>query len=486
MLRPRAGRSAAERPPVTAGVASRRSFAGGGPRRPRYSEAVTTFPQDFTWGVSTAAYQIEGSPGDGKGPSIWDAFAHTPGRVVDGTTGDVACDHLRRMDEDLDLLAELGVGAYRFSTAWTRVFPQGGGRPRRQGLDVYERLVDGLLERNIEPWLCLYHWDLPLALQERGGWAARDTADHFADYAVAVAERLGDRVGHFLMLNEPNVHAVLGHLLGVHAPGLTDLAAFQKAVHHQNLATGMGVARLREMAGGLKLGTVLSLQPTKAASDVEEDVRAAELVDAIWNRCVLDPLLTGHYPEAVAVLMAGLDLEADRALIQQPLDILGVNYYRPVRVRASDASPVGLELAPPAADVAVTAMGWEIVPEALLEQLRELKERYGNPPVAITENGAAFADPAPSGGRVDDPERLRYLLAHLRAVRTALDEGCDVRGYFAWTLIDNFEWAEGFTKRFGLVHLDLETLERTPKRSFDGYAAIARGTPLEAIEETLG
>jgi beta-glucosidase len=443
---------------------------------------VAAFPTGFTWGVSTAAYQIEGAVGDGKGPSIWDVFAHTPGRIRDGTNADVACDHLARMDEDLDLLAELGVRAYRFSTAWTRIFPEGGGRPRRQGLDVYERLVDGLLERGIAPWLCAYHWDLPQTLQERGGWRSRDTVDYFADYVATLAEHLGDRVGHFLMLNEPNVHAVLGHLLGVHAPGLTDPVAFATAVHHQNLATGVGIRRLREMGGPWTLGTVVNLQPVLPAEDGEEHRQVAELVDAVWNRATLDPLLLGRYPEQAAPLLGELAHEDDMALIRQPLDVLGVNYYTRTWVRASETSLVGLEQVDPPAGSETTAMGWEVAPQGLVRQLEELRERYGNPPVVVTENGAAFEDGPVADDRVDDPARRRYLTRHLDAVRQAIEAGCDVRGYFVWTLIDNFEWAEGYSKRFGLVHLDRETQRRTRKASFDLYRDLVAGGAEEDLE----
>ncbi len=443
---------------------------------------MAAFPTGFTWGVSTAAYQIEGAVGDGKGPSIWDVFAHTPGRIRDGTNADVACDHLARMDEDLDLLAELGVRAYRFSTAWTRIFPEGGGRPRRQGLDVYERLVDGLLERGIAPWLCAYHWDLPQTLQERGGWRSRDTVDYFADYVATLAEHLGDRVGHFLMLNEPNVHAVLGHLLGVHAPGLTDPVAFATAVHHQNLATGVGIRRLREMGGPWTLGTVVNLQPVLPAEDGEEHRQVAELVDAVWNRATLDPLLLGRYPEQAAPLLGELAHEDDMALIRQPLDVLGVNYYTRTWVRASETSLVGLEQVDPPAGSETTAMGWEVAPQGLVRQLEELRERYGNPPVVVTENGAAFEDGPVADDRVDDPARRRYLTRHLDAVRQAIEAGCDVRGYFVWTLIDNFEWAEGYSKRFGLVHLDRETQRRTRKASFDLYRDLVAGGAEEDLE----
>lgn len=446
---------------------------------------MSEFPSGFTWGVSTAAYQIEGAAGDGKAPSIWDVFAHLPGRIRDGSDGDVACDHLARMDEDLDLLADLGVGAYRFSTSWTRILPRGGGRVRARGLDAYERLTDGLVERGIEPWLCLYHWDLPWALQERGGWASRDTAHYFADYAAVVAERLGDRVDHFLMLNEPNVHAMRGHLLGTHAPGLADPAAFAAALHHQNLATGMGVARLREIEPSWRLGTVVNLQPVVAADDGDRAARAAELVDALWNRCALDPLLLGRYPDVAAPALGGHDREDDLALIRQPLDVLGVNYYTRTWARASDRSPLGFELVEPPPGTEITAMGWEVVPEALTRLLIELKESYGNPPVAITENGAAFDDGVPGTDAVEDVPRARYLARHLRAVQRAVQEGCDVQGYFLWTLVDNFEWAEGFTRRFGIVRLDRGTQRRTPKLSYRAYRDIVRSGSLDDVEERL-
>lgn len=446
---------------------------------------MTAFPSEFVWGVSTAAYQIEGAVADGKGASIWDTFAHEPGRIKDGTDGDEACQHLERMDQDLELLARLGVGAYRFSTAWTRLFPEGGGRLRRAGLDIYERLVDGLLERGIAPWLCLYHWDLPQALQDRGGWAYRDTVHYFVDYAGAVAEHLGDRVRHFLMLNEPNVHAVLGHLLGVHAPGVSDFGAFTGALHHQNLATGMGVSRLRDIDASFTLGTVVNLQPVVPAAEGEEHQQAAELFDAVWNRATLDPLLLGRYPDATAGLLGELADTDDLRRIHQPLDVLGVNFYSRAWVRASSTSLVGLEPVDPPEGSPTTAMGWEVAPEALTEVLADLRDAYGNPPVVISENGAAYDDVPDADGRVDDVPRARYLTQHLRATREAMEAGCDVRGYFAWTLVDNFEWAEGFSKRFGLVRLDRAHQSRTPKRSFDVYRSVVRGRPLAEVEAEL-
>ncbi len=433
------------------------------------------FPDGFVWGVSTASYQIEGAMADGgKGESIWDRFVRSPGRVADGTSGDVATDHVRRYIQDVALMAELGVTAYRFSVSWPRVVPRGRGRPARAGFDFYQHLIDALLEKGIAPWVCLYHWDLPQALQDIGGWTNRDAAQYFADYAETVADRLGDRVTTFLMLNEPNVHALLGHLTGEHAPGMTGMAPYFAALHHQNLATGEAIDRLRGLSPAWRLGTVLNLQPIAPATDREEDAAAAALADAAFNRAALDPLLLGSYPEALAPFLAPLVEDGDLAAIHRPIDVLGVNHYTRQRVRADPGSPAGLALVAPPPGTEVTAMEWEVVPEGLTEQLIELKDRYGNPPVVVTENGAAYADPAPVGGRVEDPARARYLLRYLRAVAAALDAGCDVRGYFVWTLVDNFEWAHGFSRRFGIVHLDLDTLDRTPKRSYDVYREVIR------------
>lgn len=433
------------------------------------------FPDDFTWGVSTASYQIEGAAADGgKGASIWDRFVRLPGRVADGTSGDVATDHVRLYRQDVDLMAELGVSAYRFSVSWPRVIPSGRGRVAPAGLDFYDRLVDELLDHGIAPWVCLYHWDLPQVLQDVGGWTRRDTAQNFADYAEVVADRLGDRVTTFLMLNEPNVHALLGHLTGEHAPGMTDVGAYFAALHHQNLATGEAIGRLRDLSAVWRLGTVLNLQPIVPAEAGEQHEAAAALADAAFHRASLDPLLLGSYPDALAPFLAPLLQDGDVAVIHQKVDVLGVNHYTRQRVRADPASPAGLALAPPPEGSEVTAMGWEVAPDAFHAQLIELKERYGNPPVVVTENGAAYPDPAPAGGRVDDPQRARYLLRYLRALASAREAGCDVRGYFVWTLVDNFEWAYGFSRRFGLVHLDLDTLARTPKRSFDVYRDVIR------------
>lgn len=429
---------------------------------------------DFVWGVSTSAFQIEGAvTAGGRGESIWDRFAARPGNISDGSTGAVACDHYHRWEEDLDLLAALGVGAYRFSLAWPRLQPSGRGRLAAAGLDFYDRLLDGLKQRGIEPWVCLYHWDLPQALQERvGGWTGRDCAHYFADYAGSLADLLAGRCEHVLLLNEPNVHAVMGHLLGLHAPGLSDLGDFFAALHHQNLATALAAEQLRQELPAAALGTVLNLQPVRPADEGEEHQAAAALVDAVYNRGALDPLYRGAYPEALTGFLEPYLQADDQTRLAQPLDLLGLNHYTRLYVRAAPEAPAGLELAPPPAGREVTAMGWEVAPEAFVEQLTELRDDYGNPPVYVTENGAAFADEPDARGRVNDRARAAYLSDHVRALLAAREEGCDVRGYFAWTLVDNFEWAEGFSKRFGLVHLDRESQLRTPKRSFDAYREI--------------
>jgi beta-glucosidase len=437
---------------------------------------MSDFPSEFIWGVSTSAYQIEGAPtADGKGESIWDRFVQRPGAIRGGATGQVATDHYHRYLEDVALLPERGVGAYRLSLSWPRLLPEGRGRVAAGGLDHYQRLLDALAAAGIRPWVCLYHWDLPQALQQLGGWASRDTAYYFADYAELVAERLGDRVDTFLMLNEPNVHALLGHLAGVHAPGLTGLPDYLAAIHHLNLAVGAGVQRLRQL-GAWQLGSVVNLQPLEAASESEDDQAAAALADEVYNRASLDPLLTGGYGPTVGPLLEAWLRPGDMELTQQPIDLLGLNHYTVQRV-AAGPGPIGISLVGPPAGSEVTAMGWPVHPEALTRQLVELQQRYGNPPVVITENGAAFHDPPARAGRIGDARRVDYLRRYLRATSQALALGCDVRGYFAWTLVDNFEWADGYERPFGLVHLDRQSLKRTPKESYRFYQdVIAAGS----------
>jgi beta-glucosidase len=425
------------------------------------------FPEDFVWGVSTSSYQIEGAVAeDGRGKSVWDVYSHTPGRVANGDTGDVACDHYHRWREDIDLLAAGGFNAYRFSTAWSRILPDGSGAIEPRGLDFYDRLVDGLIARGIAPWLCLYHWDLPQALQDKGGWTNRDIVQHFVDYAFVVARRLGDRVKHWAMLNEANVHAILGHGSGGGAPGLTGLQNMVAAWHHLNLAQGRALAALRAERADLRLGTVIALQPVRPASAGEADVAAAARFDAFWNGACLDPLFCGSYPASIAGEFAPVIADGDLAAVKQPIDFLGVNYYAPSYIAHAPGSLLGLRFGAVPAGLPVTALGWAIDPDALVEELIHLRERCGDPELYITENGACFDDAVAGDGTVHDEDRVAYLRDHLAAAQRALAAGVRLRGYFVWSLLDNFEWAEGYSRRFGIVHVDYATLKRTPKASY--------------------
>jgi len=451
-------------------------FALGKPLRPSPAVAEQRpFPADFVWGASTSSYQIEGAvAADGRGKSIWDIFSHTPGRVKGGDTGDVACDHYHRWREDIELLARGGFNAYRFSTAWPRILPAGTGAVEPRGLDFYDRLVDGLLQRRMTPWLCLYHWDLPQALQDKGGWLNRDIAETFADYARIVAKRLGDRVKHWAMFNEPNVHALFGHGLGSHAPGVTGLANMLRAIHHQNLAQGRALRALRAEHPHLQLGTVISLQVARPSSDREDDRRATARFDAMWNGACLDPLMKGAYPAAIAADFAPLTAAGDLATMHQPVDFLGVNYYAPMYVAHAPQSLFGAWFGAVPEGMRFTAIGWPIDAAGLTEELIGLRDRYGNPELYVTENGACYDDPVAADGTVHDDDRIAYLRDHVAAANRALAAGVKLRGYFVWSLLDNFEWAEGYSRRFGVVHVDFTTLKRTPKASYRYLAGLIR------------
>jgi beta-glucosidase len=431
------------------------------------AEPMPDFPAGFRWGVSTSAYQIEGGAGDGgRGPSIWDTFAHTPGRIVDGSTGDVACDHYHRYPEDVALMAGLGVSAYRFSIAWPRIQPTGDGPADARGLDFYDRLVDELLGHGIDPVATLFHWDLPQPLEDAGGWLNRDTAGRFAGYADLVAARLGDRVKLWTTLNEPFIHMSLGYGMGVHAPGRMLLFDAFPAAHHQLLGHGLAVAALRARTAS-PVAITNNYSPVRVIGDTEADRAAGAAYDALHNRLFTDPLLGLGYPDDAEVDPATVRA-GDLDVIAAPLDVLGVNYYNPTGVRApEDGSPLPFELVP-LAGYPRTAFDWPVAPDGLHELLTGLHRRYGErlPPIQITESGCAYDDVPDAGGRVDDPERIAYLDGHLRAVRAAIADGVDVTGYFVWSLLDNWEWAEGFTKRFGLVHVDFATQVRTPKSSY--------------------
>ncbi len=440
---------------------------------------VSAFPPGFLWGAATSAYQIEGSPlADGAGVSNWHRFAHTPCRVRDGDTGDTACDHYRRMPEDVALMRSLGLQAYRFSVAWSRVLPEGRGRVNPAGLAFYDRLVDTLLDAGIQPLLTLHHWDWPAALDDRGGWLNPDSAGWFADYAQVVARALGDRVNHWATFNEPWVITDGGYLHGTLAPG--HRSAFEAAIAARNLmrAHGAGVQALRAL-GCRQIGLVVNLEPKAAASDSAADAAACVRADAYMNRQFLDPALLGRCPDPMREVFgpAWVDWSADDlALACQPIDWLGINYYTR-SVNRHDDSVWPVRVAPVRQPQAThTETGWEVHPPSLTDTLLWVRQQYGEIPLYITENGAAFYDPpvAPPEG-VDDPLRVAYLRDHIGAVADAIRAGVDVRGYMAWSLLDNLEWAHGFSKRFGLVHVNLDSQLRTPKASARWYAQAIAG-----------
>jgi beta-glucosidase len=433
---------------------------------------LSAFPSGFTWGVATSAYQVEGAVAEGgRTPSIWDTHCGRPGAIADGSSGDDACDHYHRWPADLDLIAGLGAGAYRFSVSWPRIQPDPSGRANAAGLDFYDRLVDGLASRGITPVVTLFHWDLPQWVQDAGGWPDRDTAARFADYVSLVAGRLGDRVGVWAPVNEMFEHCLLGHLTGAHAPGLTlPLEDCFAVAHHLLLGHGLAVRALRA-AGPGQVMAVNSFAPARAVS--ADDAALAALYDGLQNRLFTDPLLLGRYPAEFEPLAAPWRRDGDTEIIAGPVDLLGVNYYSINAVRAAEG-PVPLEIVPPAG-YPVTAFGWAVAPDGLTETLRTLRGRYGAalPPVVISENGCAYGDTL-DAGVCHDTDRIGYLDAHIQAVREALADGIDVRGFYVWSLLDNFEWAAGYTKRFGLVHVDYPTQARTPKSSYHWYKNLIR------------
>ncbi len=422
-----------------------------------------TFPPDFHWGVATSAYQIEGAAAeDGRGPSIWDTFAHAPGKTVNGDHGDVACDHYHRYPQDFDLIAGLGLNAYRFSIAWPRVQPQGKGAWNAKGLAFYDRLVDALLERGITPHATLYHWDLPQALQDEGGWLNRDTALRFTDYAVTMGVRLGDRVAAISTHNEPWCTAHLGHHSGKFAPGLKDPQAAVQVAHHLLLSHGLALQAMRAAGVKAPLGIVLNQSPAVPATDRATDLALAEREYALFVRWFMDPLFLKRYPTASGVHLYPQVRENDFDAIAQPLDFLGINYY--TRIWVSSEEP---PRPAPRLD-GVTDMGWEVYPQGLADLLTGIHREYRLPPIYITENGMANAD-ALVDGQVHDAQRIAYLKGHLEALSQAIAAGVDVRGFFYWSLLDNYEWDSGYDKRFGLIHVDYATQQRTLKDSAHWY-----------------
>lgn len=419
----------------------------------------------FTWGVATSSYQIEGAAtAGGRGPSIWDTFSRVPGAVINGDSGDVACDHYHRYNEDLDLIKWLGVNAYRFSIAWPRIFPQGAGSPNQAGIDFYDRLIDGALERGITPWPTLYHWDLPQALEDKGGWNSRATSERFAEYAHLMAEKFGDRVKNWTTLNEPFCSAWLGYLYGVMAPGIKDLQTAINASHHLLLGHGLATQAIRSVASDLRVGIVLNLTPAIPLN--ENDELAAKYADGFDNRWYADPVFKGSYPQDI---VEGFGKEVpihagDMQSISAPLDFLGINFYTRQTVTL-DESAKPLPYRPVMVDgVERTAMGWEVHPESLTNIIMRVYRDYAPKEIYITENGSAWDDSV-INDKVDDPRRVSYLERHLDAMLAAKAQGAPVNGYFAWSLMDNFEWAFGYSKRFGIVYVDYETQKRIPKSS---------------------
>ena len=436
------------------------------------------FPDGFLWGAATSAHQIEGSPlADGAGPSIWERFTHTPGRIENGDSGDIATDHYHRFSSDVELMHELGLTSYRFSIAWGRILPEGTGHVNAAGLAFYDRLVDKLLSKNIAPMVTLYHWDLPAALDDRGGWLNRDIADWFAEYAQVAFRALGDRVPRWVTLNEPWVVMDGGYLNGVLAPGHQSLTEAPHVTHNLLRAHGAAVQAYRA-EGKQEIGLVVNLEPKYPASPSSEDAAATRRADAYMNRQYLDPVFRGEYPAELREIFGSAWPEfpaSDWPLIQSPFDFLGINYYsRSVTQDAPGEQPLRATRVRQSQQVH-TEMDWEVFPAALSRALLWVKDRYGALPLYITENGAAFSDPPhATDGQVDDPLRVWYLREHLRAAHDAIRQGADLRGYFAWSLLDNFEWSYGYAKRFGIVHVDFDTLERTPKASARFYSDVIR------------
>lgn len=458
------------------GAGAAAGLAGCAPRTASMPAlADRQFPVDFAWGAASAAYQTEGSlEADGRGRSIWDVFAATPGKIIDGSNTSIACDSYRRHTEDADLVAAANLRHYRFSVAWPRIQPEGSGAANVAGLDHYSRVVDALLDRGVTPHVTLFHWDLPQALQEKGGWAWRETAERFADYAGVIGRHIGDRAKSFIVLNEAAVHTVLGHVTGEHAPGLKDAALLGPVIHHLNLAQGLAIASLRAQHADLRVGTTMALMPARPEGGALAfwNRPAADGFDALWNGAFLDPLFEGTYPGAAAPLIADVLRAGDLGSIKQAVDFVGVNYYSPATIRLDLSSPSRIAPGEPPATAPRDAFGRAIDPSGLFEMLERLRTRYGNPLVYITENGCS--DPFSDGpALLDDTFRIDYLRAHLEAVKAAMQSGARVAGYFHWTLIDNWEWALGYRSKFGLVAMDRDTGVRTPKASYRWFAALA-------------
>lgn len=435
-----------------------------------------SFPKGFKWGTATAAYQIEGSwKADGKGPSIWDTFSHIPGKISDATSGDTACDHYRLWKDDTTLMKRLGLGAYRFSIAWTRLFPDGKGPLNRKGLAFYDKLIDELLKKKIDPFVTLYHWDLPHALHLEGGWTNRETADRFADYTEAAVKKFGDRVKNWITLNEPLIAYGAGYYVGEHAPGEKSMIKALRAAHTLMLAHAKSLERIRAINRKLKVGISHALTPVYPAEP--SDKRAEKMANAFMMQIFMDPIFKGHYPKSIEWLIKLMNWgikDSDFDLIKQPVDFIGVNNYTRNIVKNTLMPIPGFKSVTPDYDgVKFTEMGWEVFPDGIYNTLMWIKNEYGNPPVYITENGAAYPDKVEKK-KVNDLDRIEFLKQYLAMVNRAISEGADVRGYFVWSLLDNFEWAHGYTKRFGLIYTDYKTQERIIKESGKWYSELCK------------
>ncbi len=460
------------------GAGAALAACGGAERPSMAAPASRQFPSRFVWGVANAAYQTEGSlEADGRGQSVWDVFPRD--RIHDGSDAALATDSYRRYGEDIALAAGLGAKAFRFSISWPRIAPD-GVTLNQAGIDHYSRVVDAILQAGLAPYATLFHWDLPQALQVQGGWASRDTAARFADYANIVATRLGDRVNKIIVMNEAAVHAVLGHVLGTHAPGLQDATLLGPVIHHENLAQGLAIQAVRAANAGIEIGTTMALQPSRAEGGVLTPLNtlAADGFDEVWNGAFLDPLFKGAYPKSVENMVEPSVRDGDLMNIRQPIAFLGVNYYAPTYIAFDAGAPSHIRPADPPDGAARDAFNRHIDPTGLYEILTRLRDRYDNPPVLITENGCS--DPFSDGpADVNDQFRIDYLRQHLEAVKSAMEAGCDIGGFFHWTLIDNWEWAEGWRSKFGLVAMDRTTGVRTPKASYAWFKALAESGVLD-------
>jgi beta-glucosidase len=438
------------------------------------------FPKDFLWGVATSAYQIEGATDvDGRGPCVWDTFAADPAHINDHSNSAVATDSYRRSLEDVALLSGAGMNAYRFSISWSRVLPDGAGAVNSKGLDYYSRLIDALLTKSITPYATLFHWDLPVALFEKGGWASRDTPKRLADYGAVVARALGDRLKHFVILNEAAVHTIAGHILGLNAPGLKDAALLGPVTHHQNLGQGWTIEALRGVRSDFRIGTTLALMPSRPEGSAWNlwNLFPAHAFDSIWNGAYLDPLLKGSYPFLTQQIVGPSIMDGDMAVTRQPIDFLGVNYYAPTYIKFDRSNPSYIGPGVPPPNVVLDAFGRQIDPSGLGEMLARLRNDYANPPVLITENGCS--DPlGPGPAILADTFRIDYLRTHLEAVKGAMEQGSPIGGYFVWTLVDNWEWEKGFTAKFGLCAMDRQSGVRTPKASYAWFRDLARSGTL--------